>query len=489
MNLQNSLWLVRRDRMPAHAARSSDEAPVSPLLRPEPTSGTRDCQSDEKPLWQAMAWFVVPQIANAVLQLLSGTVTAIYLGQLLGRWALAVASVFFPIFSLLVSFLIGIITGGIVLVGRAYGAGDTQQIKRVTGTTLCVCALLSIAIAAIGYRFSPELLGVMGTPQDILLPAVEYARVTFISLPIVTLFFACTFLLRGTGDALMPLLAMALCIAISLLLTPALIEGWGGLPKLGVTSAPWANLAACGISLPALMAYLRFQGHPMAFDRDLLRRLRIDPAIAASFLGIGIPGGIQLAVSSLSEVAVVSLVNPFGSSATAAYGAVNQVVGYLLAPMQAVGLAATVFAAQAVGARRADRLDAITRIATVLNVLIGASAVGALCLFSQIVLSWFVVDPVTLSIARHALLITLWSYVFVGIGNVLAGVMRSTGTVVWPAGIMIAAIWLVQLPTAYLLSRSIGLQGVWMGYPAAFIAALVAQMLYYGLVWRHRSDQ
>jgi putative MATE family efflux protein len=489
MNLQNSSWLVRRDRMSTHSGRSSDDVSAPPLSALERASSPRANQLDEKLLWRAMAWFVLPQTANAALQLLSGTVTAIYFGQLLGRWALAVASVFFPIFSLLVSFLIGIITGGIVLVGRAYGAGDTQQIKRVTGTTLCVCALLSIAIAAIGYRLSPELLGVMGTPQDILLPAVEYARVTFVSLPIVTLFFACTFLLRGTGDAQTPFLAMALCIGISLLLTPALIEGWGGLPKLGVTSAPWANLVACAISLPALMVYLRFLGHPMALDRDLSRRLRIDLAIARSFFGIGIPGGVQMAVTSLSEIAVVSLVNPFGSSATAAYGAVNQVVGYLLAPIQAVGLAATVFAAQAVGARQADRLGAVTRIATVLNVLIGALAIGALSLFSQVVLSWFVVDPVTLSIARHALQITLWSYLLVGIGNVLVGVMRSTGTVVWPAGIAIAAIWLVQVPTAYLLSRSIGLDGVWIGYPAGFIAALTAQMLYYGLVWRHRPDR
>jgi MATE family, multidrug efflux pump len=489
MNLQKSSWLMRRDRMAAQPVTSSHDVPVPPPLTQERTSCPRGHQLDEKSLWQAMARFVVPQTANVALQLFSATVTAIYFGQLLGRWALAVASVFFPIFSLLVSFLIGIITGGIVLVARAYGAGDTRQIKSVTGTTLCLCALLSTAIAIIGYRFSPELLGIMGTPQDILLPAVEYARVTFISLPIVTLFFACTFLLRGTGDAQTPLLVMALCIAISLLLTPALIEGWCGLPKLGVTSAPWANLAACAISLPALMVYLRYQRHPMAFDRDLLNRLRIDPAIARSFFGIGIPGGVQMTVTSLSEIAVVVLVNPFGSSATAAYGAVNQVAGYLLAPMQAVGLAATVFAAQAVGARQAGRLGAITRIATMLNVLIGASAVGALCLFSQIVLSWFVVDPITLSIAQRALLITLWSYVFVGIGDVLAGVMRSTGTVVWPAGIAIAAIWLVQLPTAYLLSRSIGLEGVWIGYPAGFIAALIAQMLYYGLVWRHRPDQ
>jgi Na+-driven multidrug efflux pump len=155
--------------------------------------------------------------------------------------------------------------------------------------------------------------------------------------------------------------------------------------------------------------------------------------------------------------------------------------------MQAVGLAATVFAAHAVGAGQTRRLGAVTRIATVMNLLIGASAVAILCLFATSVLSLFVVDPLTLSIAERALLMTLWSYLFVGISGVLAGVMRSTGTVVCPMLITIAGIWLVQLPTAYLLSRSIGLEGVWMGYPVGFIAALLAQAAYYGLIWRRRA--
>jgi Na+-driven multidrug efflux pump len=81
---------------------------------------------------------------------------------------------------------------------------------------------------------------------------------------------------------------------------------------------------------------------------------------------------------------------------------------------------------------------------------------------------------------------TLWSYLFVGISDVLAGVMRSTGTVVGPTVITIGGIWLVQLPAAYLLSRDIGLEGVWLGYPVGFAAALLAQAMYYGLIWRRR---
>jgi putative MATE family efflux protein len=477
-------WPSRRRDPLSRDSEGPLHLPVTPVRRdrlPDPR-----IWRDQRALWRAMAWFVVPQTAAAVLQLISSTITVVYFGQLLGRPALAVASVFFPIFFLLVSFLIGLISGGIVLVGQAWGAGDIGKMKSVTGTTLSVCALVSISVAVAGFWLSPELLGLMGTPQDIHQSAVEYARVTFASLPMVTIFFGYTYLLRGTGDAQTPFLALMFCTSISLVLMPALIEGWVGLPAFGVRSAPLANLVACTVSLPVLAIYLRRRGHPLAPDRELLRRLRIDLSIAGTFMAIGIPAGLQLAMTSLSEVAVVSFVNAFGSSATAAYGAINQVVGYVLAPLQGVGMAATVFGAQAVGAGQLGRLGAVTRMAVLLTLVIGAALVGVVHLFAPTILSWFVADPTTQAIAARALLITLWSYVLVGIGGVLAGIMRSTGTVGWPSGLSIAAVWFVQLPVAYLLSHRIGLDGIWIGYPAGFVSGLIAQWIYYAAIWRRQ---
>jgi putative MATE family efflux protein len=477
-------WPSRRRDPLSRDSEGPLHLPVTPVRRdrlPDPR-----IWRDQRALWRAMAWFVVPQTAAAVLQLISSTITVVYFGQLLGRPALAVASVFFPIFFLLVSFLIGLISGGIVLVGQAWGAGDIGKMKSVTGTTLSVCALVSISVAVAGFWLSPELLGLMGTPQDIHQSAVEYARVTFASLPMVTIFFGYTYLLRGTGAAQTPFLALMFCTSISLVLMPALIEGWVGLPAFGVRSAPLANLVACTVSLPVLAIYLRRRGHPLAPDRELLRRLRIDLSIAGTFMAIGIPAGLQLAMTSLSEVAVVSFVNAFGSSATAAYGAINQVVGYVLAPLQGVGMAATVFGAQAVGAGQLGRLGAVTRMAVLLTLVIGAALVGVVHLFAPTILSWFVADPTTQAIAARALLITLWSYVLVGIGGVLAGIMRSTGTVGWPSGLSIAAVWFVQLPVAYLLSHRIGLDGIWIGYPAGFVSGLIAQWIYYAAIWRRQ---
>ena len=52
--------------------------------------------------------------------------------------------------------------------------------------------------------------------------------------------------------------------------------------------------------------------------------------------------------------------------------------------------------------------------------------------------------------------------------------MLSSGTVVWPTLLAILSIWGVEVPVAYLLMQRWGLDGVWYGYPAAFLCALGA---------------
>jgi Na+-driven multidrug efflux pump len=86
-------------------------------------------------------------------------------------------------------------------------------------------------------------------------------------------------------------------------------------------------------------------------------------------------------------------------------------------------------------------------------------------------------------------MITLWSYLLFGNSAVLSGVMRSSGTVFWPTAIGIFAIWGVEVPAAYLLMRHYGIDGVWMGYPSAFLASLCLQCAYYLFVWKRKTHE
>jgi MATE family, multidrug efflux pump len=77
--------------------------------------------------------------------------------------------------------------------------------------------------------------------------------------------------------------------------------------------------------------------------------------------------------------------------------------------------------------------------------------------------------------------------VLFGMATVFSGMMRASGTVWAPLSILIFAIVAIEVPSAVILSRAIGIQGVWAAYPITFGAMFLLQMSYYLLVWRKRA--
>ncbi|TPQ31173.1 MATE family efflux transporter, partial [Bradyrhizobium guangdongense] len=61
------------------------------------------------------------------------------------------------------------------------------------------------------------------------------------------------------------------------------------------------------------------------------------------------------------------------------------------------------------------------------------------------------------------------------------------GVALTPMLLSILAIVAIELPAAIVLSRNIGIQGIWAAYPIVFTAMLILQMGYYTLVWRKRA--
>ncbi|KGM30456.1 MATE family efflux transporter [Inquilinus limosus] len=438
-------------------------------------------------LWKAFLLFLGPMMLSNVLQALSGTVNNIYLGQMIGVGAVAAVSAFFPILFFFISFIIGLGAGASVLIGQAWGAREPDKVKAVAGTTLTVTILAGIVVALFGGAFTRPLLVAVGTPPDILADSTEYARIMLIAMPGLFVFILVTSMMRGVGDTVTPLLVLALQIVIGLVLTPALIRGWGGLPQLGVLSGAYAAIVSFLASLVWLSFHLRRRGHALAPDAVLLRHLWIDPRILRSVLRIGLPSGVQLVLVSLAEVAVLSLVNGFGSDATAAYGAVNQVISYVQFPAISIAITASIFGAQAIGAGHADRLGAITRTGLLLNLAVTGGLVAICTLLSRTLMGLFLTSEPVIELAQDLLHITLWSYIVFGIAGVIAAVMRASGTVLAPTAISLFAILGVEVPVAWLLSRQIGIDGVWIAYPVAFIVMALGQIAFYRLVWSKRA--
>jgi putative MATE family efflux protein len=344
-------------------------------------------------------------------------------------------------------------------------------------------------VAIIGVLVAPWMLEVLRTPANILAPAAAYAKIVFLASPVFFPYLAYTTILRGTGDSQTPFYFLIVSTVLSLILTPAFILGWAGLPKLGVVSAAVGSLLSQGLAFVGLLVALARMNHPLKFDKETARDMLVDWKILWSILKIGVPTGLQVVMLSLAEIAIITFVNRFGSNATAAYGAVNQVVSYVQFPALAIGMSAGIFGAQCIGARREDMLGKVVRTAVGMNYIVGGVIIALCYIFAWPILGWFIVDPHTLTIAHTLLMVTLWSYVLFGNSAVIAGVVRSSGAVLVPTINGILGIWLVEVPVAYVLMQHFGLNGVWMGYPAYFIVVVLLQYFYYTAFWKKQTHE
>jgi putative MATE family efflux protein len=440
-----------------------------------------------KPLWQRFLVFLIPLMLSNILQSLSGTINSIFLGQMLGVNALAAASTFFPVMFLLIGMIVGIASGATILIGQAFGARNHDKIKQIAGTTLTASFVSGLVVAVIGLFFTRNLMELLGAPPNIIDMATDYGRVILLGIPLFFIFMVLTSMLRGVGDTITPLLTLGFSIAAGLIVTPALIQGWFGLPQIGVLSAAVAFIVGTVATLVFCYYYLKWRKSPLALTTELIGYLKVDWALLRMILRLGIPAGVAMVVSSLSGLVIVGLVNRFGSEATAAFGAVNQVMSYVQFPAMSMMIACAIFAAQAIGARRMGEVELVMRTGLLMNLVITGGLVLIAYLFSEHLVRLFITSEHVVEMTEVLLHTVLWSVVMFGFGGVFSSVMRASGDVWIPMTLSLVAIVFVEVPAALILSQLIGLQGIWIAYTLSFCSMLALQAGYYFLFWRKKE--
>ncbi|WML38466.1 MATE family efflux transporter [Neobacillus sp. OS1-2] len=440
-------------------------------------------------LAKPMIVFLIPVIFASVLQSLGQIFGIIIVGQTLGVDSLAAISAFFPLFFFLISFVIGIGSGSSILVGQTYGGGNISKMKEVVGVTLAFTMIISIAVTLIGGFFTEDILKWMGTPENILVASTEYARILFVTLPITFLYMCYTTFMRGVGDSKTPFYFLLISIILNIALLPILIFGWLGLPEFGLNGAAYASVLSNFITFVILLVYLHKKSHVLKLDFIILKNLHLKGPVLKALLKLAIPTSISMISIALSEIAVITFVNDYGSNATAAYGIVNQIASYVQIPAMSISIAISVFVAQAVGSGNISNIKHITKISITLNYLLGGILILILYLIPNLVLRIFLDNYDTINLAKDLIIISFWSYVILGHTQALSATMRATGTVLLPTIFTITSILVIEVPVAYSLSHftRLGIDGIWLAYPVAFIVNFLAQSIYHRLFWKKKS--
>jgi putative MATE family efflux protein len=426
----------------------------------------------EGPVLATLLRLAAPTVALMLLQGVVASGEMAFVGRL-GPYALAGVSLSFPLVMLMTTLSAGAYGGGVASgVARALGAGRSEDAARLAGTALGMSALLGLASTAAMLLFGRAFYAALGAAGPTLAAAVLYSDIVFLGAVPFWLSSAAASVLRGGGNAAYPAVAGAAGGVITLAVSPLVIFGAGPIPGFGIAGAAWAvvgyNMAMAVLLSRAVWA----SGSPTRPNfRSLLPRWQY----AFEILRVSVPSAASTLLTNLTFIILTALVAPFGTEATAGYGAAGR-LEYLLIPIVfGVGSALVPLVAASDGAGDFGRVRKLTRV----GAMLGAGACGlvgvTVALFPSAWMGLYTSNALVSAVGESYLVRVGPAYTFLGLGLALYFAAQGRGRTAKP---------LLATLTRLLVAGALGSLGLGvLGWGIDSLFALMAcGLVFYGLV-------
>ncbi|MFD1628120.1 MATE family efflux transporter [Azospirillum griseum] len=402
---------------------------LSRLERPTAPAPTHNAPPGvlDGPIAPTMLRLAVPTILVLVLQTLVG-VAETWFVSFLGTDALAGVALVFPAFMLMQMMANGGIGGGVSsAVARALGAKRHDDAEALMWHAVVLAGAFGILFTVGALLAGPMLYQAMGGTGPTLIAALTYSGIVFAgSIPIwITALMSSA--LRGAGNVTVPARVISSGTVLLILLSPALIFGWGPLPRLGVAGGGVAVVVYYLFAALALTLYLR-----SSQSRLKLRVVPLRAGLFKDILGVGFLSAIGTVQVNLTVTFVTAAVGRFGADAIAGYGIASR-LDYIQIPLIfGLGTAMVTMVGQNMGAGQVARARRVAWIGAAFA--FGATeAIGlAAALFPQAWIGLFSDDPQVLAMGTLYLRTVAPVYGAVGLGLALYFASQGAKRVLFP---------------------------------------------------------
>ena len=391
-------------------------------------------------------------MASALLHTLFNITDTFWVGRGLGPAALAgVSTGGFVVWTVLS--LAQLPSAGLTAVAsRRHGEQRRESAARAAYHAVALSLLLSLLVGAAGLWSLPHLFDLMDTPPPVTVEGAGYLAVYLAGVPVVFGYFVVDAAFRAAGDTRTPFWLLGLAVTLNLVLDPALILGWGPVPRLGIRGAALATLLTRGLGVGVGVALL--------LRRGLLSRTGLERGRLGLISRIGMPVAASGAVFSLVYILLTRFTSEFGTSALAALGVGHKVESLSYMACVGFGAAAATGVGQNLGSGQPGRARRSGRSATGFAVLVTGLVGVAFLAWPEAIMSVFTGDPEVIRDGASYLRIVAAAQIFMALHLVLESAMSGAGYTFLP---MTASMVLTvsRLPLAAGLAGVLGLAGIW----------------------------
>lgn len=431
-------------------------------------------QITEGVIWKQLLIFFFPILLGTFFQQFYNTIDSIIVGRFVGKEALAsVGGSAAQILNLIIGFFTGLGAGASVIISQYYGARDAKALNNSLHTAYAFSIVGSVIMMVLGIVFSPLLLRLMNTSEELIDGSVGYLRIYFAGILFVFIYNIGSAILRALGDSKRPLYYLIICCLLNVVLDLVFVV----LFHMGVAGVAVATVLAQAVSAVLVTRALIKSDDIYEFS---LRRIRFHKRVLKSQLYVGFPGGLQSVMYSLSNIIIQTALNGFGTNTTAAWAAFGKIDAIFWMTSGAFGVAITTFVGQNYGAGKYDRVRKSVRVCLVMDAIATLALVAFMFLLRRFLFGIFTTDEEVIRIGIEMLELIAPCFITFLCIEVLSGALRGISDVIIPMLLTmfgVCALRILWVIFAVPMHRTISM--VIMCYPIAWITTSVLFVVYY----------
>lgn len=433
-----------------------------------------------------MLRFAVPMILGNVLQQCYNLADTWIVGRFVGSGALAAVGSAYTLMTFLNSLIIGMCMGSGALFSISYGRRDIRKMKEYIVASFVLILGITVAITAVSFVMLDPILNVMQIPEDVYDMMFAYVKIILYGLVFIFLYNYFSFLLRSTGNSVVPLIFLGVSTVLNIILDYIFVA----VLDRGVEGAAEATVIAQIISGVGIGIYSMIKEPVLRRQRvETVRedsRIRIHASVLGEIFSYSAATGVQQSVMNFGILMVQGLVNSFGTAVMAAFAAGVKIDTLAYMPAQEFGNAYSIFISQNYGANEKERIKKGTKSAVfvVLGFCVVISA--AVFLLAPRLMSIFISPEETeiIEIGAGYLRIEGACYCGIGILFLLYGYFRAVERP--KISLLLTIISLgTRVLLAYAFAPMLGVGAIWWAIPIGWALADVTGAV---LVRRERNN-
>lgn len=430
------------------------------------------------PVFRKLLLFALPIMLATFLQSVYGIVDMIIVGQYLGSVSLSAVSVGGNLMNLFSFVAMGLSTGGNVVIGQFFGAGDDRNRKESTSTTFAFLVIVGICFALIIVILARPFMILMQAPA--LGEAALYLRICGVGSIFIFGYNALCAIIRAVGDSKTPLFIIMAAAVVNVGLDFLLI----GVFHLGVEGAAIATVASQFISFLIALIHVLKAAHFFGFS---LKNLRIYTDKLKMVLRIGIPSALVFCINGITHMVNISLINTFGVDASAGCGSAIKISDLCIGFITSMMNSSATMCAQCIGAGKYDRVKQTFRSCLLIDGCIAACLAALMFFASESLIRLFNTEPAVVEAGAYYLRIVAFQVLIYVIFTSLHSVATGAGDARLVMFNSILGMALPRVLLSFLLYHLVGLGGMALSCVLAPLCAVPAGLWYYlKRKWNHR---